>query len=833
MSLNPENAESIPRKLIGMYSATELKLLGMMADAVSKGIDTPEWAAQQPAEMLRFRNQAQQLANGLTAAAPSVVGEAVQAAAKFGRDAVDADIDLAGHLAAKSWRPAGLQANLTVGKTLEQRALEDGVGALARVNQALPGAASNLYQQVTTRVNATPVSSDLTRRQAVQQALDVLTARGITGFKDNAGRNWSLSTYVEMKSRTLVNNTLRESHEQQALARGHDLLVVSSHANPAPVCQPYEGQVLSIGQNAKEGSTIRPNATGGDPVRVKVKATLSDARSKGLFHPNCKHATSIYLPGASRTFTTEPNEDGYKATQQQRAMERAIRDTKRRQAVAIEPSVKKRLNATLRSQQTALKQHVEANDLKRRSLRERPDLGYRINPPDALDSVTDVPTTPKPTAEPKRAVAVDSYKANASTTKKLQAELAGLDDGGNGDLRRIIKTNPQGTNYLVARDNTGAPIGAMQYTPQKRSAGSPREVNIHQLRSTTKGVGSGRALITEAARIARDLDKTGKDGYELKVYGVIDTATTFYESTGAVVDKATKIGHWDRNAIDRLLDPVAAPTPDVEGWLAAEKKFVDGQLADTKAWLAAESKYKSTVTEWLKAEQTYRRSGPARTLTEDEGRDYGSNVWFDYADTLSDSERSAVRFYTGNGYEDINEPLRDLTLPVDTKLGNKIALIDAAIESAPRVPEKIIVGRTIAEKVFGITARDGYTLEASNWQARLDQAVALIGKPLRDDGFMSTALQSEEFRIEYHEAKLLIEVPEGTKGLYVSSHPNIGTSPDPRALASYGPEENELLLSRGVEYEFVDADMNPSNGDLTITMRITGQSPKKVEVTDG
>jgi GNAT superfamily N-acetyltransferase len=401
MSLDPEKAENIPRKLIGMYSDTELSLLGMMADAVVKGIDDNDWYTRQTAEALRYRTAAQRLANGLTQAAPTVVGEAVQNAVKFGADAVDADIDLAGHLAAKSGEAAGLQATISIDdKTakLTRKAVADGVGTLATVNQTLPGAASKLYQQVTARVNATPVSSDLTRRQAVQQALDVLTARGITGFRDNAGRNWSLSTYVEMKSRTLVNNTLMQSHIDRMLDRGLDLVVVSSHRNPAPQCQPFEGQVLSIGE-APAGTSIRPNATGGQPVRVKIKAAMEEARARGFRHPNCRHSVAAFIPGASRTFTTEPDPEGYAATQQLRAMERAIRETKRRQAVAIDPSVKKRLGATLRSQQSTLKQHVDANDLKRRSLRERPDLGYRINPPDALDSVVDVPK-PKPTPAP-------------------------------------------------------------------------------------------------------------------------------------------------------------------------------------------------------------------------------------------------------------------------------------------------------------------------------------------------------------------------------------------------------------------------------------------------
>ncbi|OZE88040.1 hypothetical protein CH304_00275 [Rhodococcus sp. 15-649-1-2] len=623
MSLDPEKAESIPRKLIGMYSDTELSLLGMMADAISKGVDDDDWYARQQSEALRFRNAAQRLAAGLSKAAPTVVGEAVTNAVTFGKEAVEEDIDMAGHLAAKSGRPAGLQANLSLESTaaakLTRKAVADGVGTLATVNQALPGAASKLYQQVTAHVDATPVSSDLTRRQAVQQALDVLTARGITGFRDNAGRNWSLSTYVEMKSRTLVNNTLREAHVQEALARGHDLLVVSSHPRPAPQCQPYEGQVLTIGPNATDADTLRPNATGGKAVKVKVKATLDDARSKGLFHPNCKHATSIFIPGASRTFTTDPDPEGYKATQQLRQMERAIRDTKRRQAVAIDPSVKKQLGATLRSQQSTLKQHVDAHDLKRRSLRERPDLGYRINPPDALDSVADVPT-PKP----------------------------------------------------------GPDLGE---------------------------------------------------------------------------------------------------------------------------YLAAEAKYKQDVTDWLAAEKTH--NAKPRTLTETAGRALGADVWKGYAETLDLDDVFAVRTYTGNSYEPINEYLRGITDRIEPHHQDAVDRLDKVIDRAPRVPESITVSRAVGANVYGLT--------------KDTDPRSLTGRSFTDGGYLSTALQSALKAVNRDEVELRLDVPAGTRGIYVSSHSRGHAS----SLAVYGPMENELLLARGIEYEVTGAFIE--NGRQVLLARLTNQ----------
>lgn len=238
----------------------------------------------------------------------------------------------------------------------------------------IPGAAGELHSQVTTQIIArsSGVRSG-TRLDAAQQALDILTKRGVTGFRDAAGRNWSLTSYIEMKSRTIVNQELRQGHADRLLERGHNLVVVSSHSNPAPVCQPFEGQILSL--DGETGTVIRPNATGGKAVKVKIKATMREATSAGFGHPNCGHAVTGYVPGASRTFETRPDPEGYAASQKQRAMERAVRDTKRQQAVAVTPQRKRELAARLKAQRAAIAAHTAQHDLKRRPNRER--LGAR------------------------------------------------------------------------------------------------------------------------------------------------------------------------------------------------------------------------------------------------------------------------------------------------------------------------------------------------------------------------------------------------------------------------------------------------------------------------
>lgn len=239
------------------------------------------------------------------------------------------------------------------------------------------------------------------------------------------------------------------------------------------------------------------------------------------------------------------------------------------------------------------------------------------------------------------------------------------------------------------------------------------------------------------------------------------------------------------------------------GTVARSSTATAKRVADTRAWLAAESQYNDAVAEWLAAEQRYRTTAPPRVLTERQGRDLGRRTWRDYADGVDVADREAVRAYTGNGYEDINEYLRGLTSTVSDSNAAAIARLDRVMDAAPRVPENLRASRAVGADVFSLT-------EASDPRM-------LVGRTFRDDGFLSTALQSDIRSVNRGEVELRLDVPAGTRGLYVSSHDR----DDDRSLAVFGPSENELLLGRGVEYEITGAVVD--GGRTILTGRVIGQ----------
>jgi hypothetical protein len=120
--------------------------------------------------------------------------------------------------------------------------------------------AEDVYRTGVADVAGQVITGVQTRREAAARAVTRLTAAGITGFTDRAGRNWELGSYVEMAART----TVGQAHVQGGLDRytqqGRDLVIVSDAPEECAKCRPFEGRVLSL--SGREPDRRRWLATG-------------------------------------------------------------------------------------------------------------------------------------------------------------------------------------------------------------------------------------------------------------------------------------------------------------------------------------------------------------------------------------------------------------------------------------------------------------------------------------------------------------------------------------------------------------------------------------------
>lgn len=114
------------------------------------------------------------------------------------------------------------------------------------------------------------VSAQL-ERKIVEDAI----SDALTGFVDKRGRRIPLDTYARMVARTTTREAVTAGTVNRLNERGHDLVTITSHANPCDICKRYDGRTYSLSG------------------RSRNYPPLSEAPP---FHPNCRH---VLTPAAA------------------------------------------------------------------------------------------------------------------------------------------------------------------------------------------------------------------------------------------------------------------------------------------------------------------------------------------------------------------------------------------------------------------------------------------------------------------------------------------------------------------------------------------------------
>lgn len=139
--------------------------------------------------------------------------------------------------------------------------------------------ATDVYKALEMDTAMTGVISGFDSLDAVKRKMErIAEGNGLVAFVDSRGRQWSMGRYVDMLLRTSSMHIFNEARKSEYLRHGEDLVIVSFHEPTCEMCAPWNGAILSL-----TGQTIG-------------YSTLEDAQSHGLFHPNCRHTYSLYIP---------------------------------------------------------------------------------------------------------------------------------------------------------------------------------------------------------------------------------------------------------------------------------------------------------------------------------------------------------------------------------------------------------------------------------------------------------------------------------------------------------------------------------------------------------
>lgn len=175
-----------------------------------------------------------------------------------------------------------------------------------------------LYIDTIYKATAERLSGVTTSREAIAKASAEWRAKGLPALVDKAGRKWSSEAYAQVVVRSNVRQVSTQTADERCSELDIDLVEVSSHLGARPLCEPYQGKVYSLRGLTKGYPLLYQETSYGDPA--------------GLFGCNCRHTFYPYQPGTEKTYKPYPkreNDKAYELSQQQRKLERNIRQAKR------------------------------------------------------------------------------------------------------------------------------------------------------------------------------------------------------------------------------------------------------------------------------------------------------------------------------------------------------------------------------------------------------------------------------------------------------------------------------------------------------------------------
>ena len=186
----------------------------------------------------------------------------------------------------------------------------------------------NNTQQILNTASGEVITGVSSVNQAIRGGVRKMVDNGLTGFIDHGGHHWSPEAYVAMDTRTTVANTARAAVFERMESYADDLYVVSYHNGARPLCYPWQLKVISRSDWTGEVEDLD-----GNKIHVYAQSETSYGEPAGLFGINCKHYPSPFIPGVS-TIHGEPqdeeaNEKAYAESQEQRRLERKLRQEKR------------------------------------------------------------------------------------------------------------------------------------------------------------------------------------------------------------------------------------------------------------------------------------------------------------------------------------------------------------------------------------------------------------------------------------------------------------------------------------------------------------------------
>jgi len=344
--ITPEKLQSLSDPIESIYEQCVNELLINIGKHISSPTwtHTAAWEIQKLAELGQLTKENASIINKWAQKLTPAMRETMEATRRAALDKIEAQLAAAaeaGYITpamtdntaavfAEYFGQAAEKYNL-----VNQTMLDSSIGQYAKfvgiIGNEITQEQAEAAQGILNEAAATAASGVETRRKAVQRAITRLSDEGLTGFVDRAGRTWSPEAYVNMVTRSTIHNTAIQATKNRMQEYGTEVFQYSSHAAARPLCYPCQGKYFSW--DGSEGDIELGN---GKKVHYKPFSSVEGYNTPaGPFGINCKHEPIVVIPGVSipsgaeNIQPKEENDKAYAESQQQRALERKIRNAKR------------------------------------------------------------------------------------------------------------------------------------------------------------------------------------------------------------------------------------------------------------------------------------------------------------------------------------------------------------------------------------------------------------------------------------------------------------------------------------------------------------------------
>ena len=268
MPVSPKLALRLALELRGLYEAATNDLIRAIAVQVGRGAQDATWQDRKLEALTLLMHDVDRTIDDLRREVPGAVERALGYAYRRGGAVASVEAEAAGITGSFGFMPD--EEALT-------RLLSEAMRPHEQVILGIRRSVNDAYDQALVRAAATVLTGTGTRVDAARSALSFLADQGITGFTDRSGRKWDMASYAEMATRTSSGHAAIEGHMDRLTGLGVDTVYVSDSPEECDLCREWESSILSI-----SGKTVGDTLSDGK----KVKASVAEARSAGLYHPN-------------------------------------------------------------------------------------------------------------------------------------------------------------------------------------------------------------------------------------------------------------------------------------------------------------------------------------------------------------------------------------------------------------------------------------------------------------------------------------------------------------------------------------------------------------------